>query len=131
MEDSTEQRPLGELFAELARETGTLVRQEVDLARTEMTSKLKVAVKDVAMVGVGAALALAGGLALLAAAILALAMVLPLWLSALIVGAVVIAIGAGIAMAAIRSLKNIDPVPRATVETLVEDKQWLKEQVSR
>lgn len=130
-QEIVEQRPLGELFGELAQETGTLVRKEVELVKTEMTSKLTTAAKDAALVGAGGAIAHLGGMALLAALILGLGTLIPLWLSALIVGAVVSGIGGALAMTGVRKLKNIDPVPRVTVQTLKEDKRWLREQASR
>ena len=126
-----QQRPLGELFAELVSETGTLVSKEVELAKTEMTAKASHAAKDVAVIGAGGAVALLGAFGLLAALILGLGTVMPLWLSALLVGAVLSGIGAAVAMGALQQLKHIDPVPRQTVRTLQEDKQWLREQVSR
>jgi hypothetical protein len=126
-----EQRPLGELFSELASETGTLVRKEVELAKTEMTAKASSAGRNAAVVAAGGAVAFMGALAVLAGIILALAMVIPLWVSALLVGAVVAAIGGGLVMKGIGSFKRIDPVPRETVRTLEEDKRWAREQLSR
>ena len=130
-QEVVEQRPLGELFGELAQETGTLVRKEVELVKTEMTAKLSTAAKEAALVGLGGAIAHLGGMALLAALILGLGTLIPMWLSALIVGAVVCCTGGALAMSGVRKLKNIDPVPRMTVQTLKEDKRWLSEQASR
>lgn len=53
MQPATQERPLGELFKELAGETGTLVRQEVQLAATELTAKATRAGTQVALVGAG------------------------------------------------------------------------------
>jgi len=126
-----QQRPLGELFADLVHQTGTLVRKEVELAKTEMTAKASTAAKDAAMVGVGGGVALLGAIALLAAVILGLGTLIPMWLSALLVGGVLAGIGVALAIGGIKKLQHIDPVPRMTVETLQDDKRWLKEQVSR
>ena len=49
-------RSLGELFVELTKETTTLVRQEVQLAKTEMRQKATEAGTDVAFLGTGGAL---------------------------------------------------------------------------
>lgn len=126
-----EQRPLGELFSELARETGTLVRQEVQLAKTEMVAKTKVAAVNVGWTAAGAVIVFAGTLALMAAAISALALVMPIWLSALIVGVMVSGIGASLALHGLHALKHLDPVPRQTIKTLKEDRRWVSEQMSR
>lgn len=126
-----EQRSLGELFKELASDTGTLVRKEVELAKTEMSGKAKVVAKDGAMIAAGGALAYYASFLLLAALVLALGTIMPLWASALLVG-VVLAAGAGLlAFIGVKKLKKVDPAPRETIRTLQENKLWLREQMSR
>lgn len=117
-------RSLGELFSELAGETGTLVRNEVKLATAEVTEKAKHAGKDAALVGVGAALGYAGLLALTFALIFALATAMALWVAALIVGAALCIAAAILAQTGRSKMKQIDPVPRAAVETVKEDARW-------
>ena len=131
MEAVTEQRSLGELFSELATETGTLVRKEVELARVEMTAKAKVAGRDAALVAGGGSIAMLGVMALLAALVLGLGTLIPLWAAALLVGAAVSGIGGALVVTGIRAFKGISAVPRETMQTLEENKRWLKEQVSR
>jgi uncharacterized membrane protein YqjE len=130
MQRQEDTRSLGELFAELASETTNLVRQEIQLAKTELTQKATSAGKDVGMIGAGGALAYAGLLALMAALIIGLGQVIPMWASALIVGLVVVGIGYMLIQRGLTALKNIDPTPRQTLETLQEDKEWAKEQTS-
>jgi hypothetical protein len=121
---------LGELFSELANETSTLVRQEVALAQTEMTQKAVKAGKDVGFLAIGGAVGYAALLAFMAGIIAILAYIMPVWLAAFIVA--VIAGGAAyfMAMPALAELRKIDPAPRETVETLKEDAQWLKKQLT-
>jgi len=128
MERQTDNRSLGELFTELANETTTLVRQEIQLARTELTQKATRASKDVGMIGAGGALAYAGLLALIAAVIIGLGELIPMWLSALIVGLVVVGVGYFMIQRGLTQLKQIDPTPRQSLESLKEDKEWVKEQ---
>ncbi|HEX6290821.1 MAG TPA: phage holin family protein [Herpetosiphonaceae bacterium] len=128
MERQTDTRSLGELLSELANETTTLVRQEIQLAKTEMTQKATRAGKDVGMIGAGGALAYAGLLAIIAAVIIGLGQIIPMWLSALIVGLVVVGIGYVLIQRGLSELKRIDPAPRQTIQTLKEDKEWVKEQ---
>jgi len=128
MQERKEERSLGELFAELARETSTLVRQEVDLAKTEMTQKASQVGKDAGLIGAGGAVAYAGFLAIIAAFILGLGELIPLWLSALIVGLVVAGIGYVIIQRGLSALKRADLKPRETIESLKEDTEWVKEQ---
>lgn len=128
MQRQEDTRSLGELFSELANETTMLVRQEIQLARTEMTQKATEAGKDVGMIGAGGALAYAGLLALIAALIIGLGELIPLWLSALIVGLVVVGVGYMLIQRGLTALKQIDPKPQQTIQTLQEDKEWVKEQ---
>jgi len=131
MQPATQPRPLGELFSELASETGALVRKEVELATVEMGQKAKVAGRDAAIVAGGGAVVGLGAMALMAALILLLGTVIPLWASALIVGTLITVTGAVLVMSGIRAFKGIDARPRQLMETLEEDKRWLKEQVGR
>jgi hypothetical protein len=86
MDAQRDERSLGQLFGDLSRQLSTLVRQEIDLARTEVTTKAGAASRDVAMIGAGGALAYAGLLVLLAAVVLLLIEAgLDEWLAALIV----------------------------------------------
>jgi len=125
-----EERSLGELFSELANETGTLVRQEVALAQVELTKKATDVGKNVGYLVVGGAVGYAAALALIAALIIGLANFIPVWAAALVVG-VIVGVGAFMMISsALAALKKTDLAPRETVETLKEDAQWLKNQVS-
>lgn len=128
MNPAPQDRSLGELFSDLARETGTLVRQEVQLAKTEMTVKAKEAGKDAAMIGAGAYVGHIAVLALVAGVILALGQLIPVWLSALFVGAVLGIAAYVLVQKGRERLKNVSPVPHETVQTLKEDKQWATRQ---
>lgn len=122
-------RSIGELFSELAGETTTLVRQEIALAQTELTQKAVKTGKNVGFLVVGGAIAYAALLAILAAVIIALGSVVPMWLSALIVGAAVGIIAAIMIFSSLNKLKNASLAPQQTIETLKEDAQWLKKQI--
>jgi putative superfamily III holin-X len=125
-----EERSLGDLFSELASETGTLVRQEVALAQAELTKKATDVGKNVGYLVVGGAVAYAAALALIAALIIGLSYFIPAWASALIVGVIVGIAAYMMISSALAALKRTDLAPRETVETLKEDAQWLKNQVS-
>lgn len=121
---------LGELFSDLARETSTLVRQEVQLAKAELRQSAEQAGKSIASLLVGGAIAYAGFLAILAAIILGLGEAgMPWWLSALIVGVVVVVIGLVLVMRARSGLQPENLAPRETIESLKEDREWVKEQI--
>ena len=128
MQGPRDDRSLGELFGELAQETSTLVRQEVNLAKTEMSQKASRAGRHVGVLAAGGAVAYAGLLAILSAVIVLLDNVMPLWLSALLVGLVVAVVGYLLIRRALDALKREDFAPRETMETLKEDQQWARDQ---
>jgi hypothetical protein len=128
MEQPKETRSLGELFADLSRETTTLVRQEINLATTEMTHKATRVGKDIGFLAVGGAVIYAGFLAIMAAIILVLAYWLPWWVSALIVGAVIAGVGYGLVQKGLAALKQENVAPRETLQTVKENVEWAKEQ---
>jgi len=122
-------RSIGELFSELAGETSTLIRQEIDLAKVEFTQKAKTVGQSIGFLVLGGAIAYAALLALLAAIIIRLANVMPWWAAALVVAVVVGIVAAVLVSKALASLKKMEVAPRQTVETLKEDAQWAKQQM--
>jgi putative superfamily III holin-X len=128
MDTRKEDRSLGDLFAELSRQTGTLVRNEVELAKTEMTEKASKIGKDIGFLAIGGAVAYAGLLAIIAAIIILLGGLLPMWLSALIVGVVVAAVGYALIQKGRDALKRDNLAPKQAIETLKEDAEWAKQQ---
>jgi len=126
-----DERSLGDLFSDLSRETTTLVRQEVQLAKAELTQSATEVARGVGMLVAGGAVAYAGLLFLLLAIVFGLIQAgWDAWLSALVVGLVVVAIGAILVLRARESLKPANLAPRRTVETLKEDQEWAKEQIT-
>ena len=126
-----DERSLGDLFSDLSRETTTLVRQEVQLAKAELTQSATEAARGIGMLLAGGAVAYAGLLFLLLAIVFGLIEAgWDAWLSALVVGLVVVAIGAILVLRARESLKPANLAPRRTIETLKEDQEWAKEQIT-
>ncbi len=131
MQGRGDDRSLGELFSELSQDTTTLIRQEVNLAKTEMSQKASRVGKDVGFMAAGGAVAYAGLLAILAGVIALLGLVIPLWLSALLVGLVVAVVGYFLVKRGLDALKQEELAPRETIQTLKEDKEWAKDQTDR
>ncbi len=128
MQEEKDDRSIGELIAELSRETTTLVRQELQLAKVEMSQKASRAGKNVGFLVVGGVVAYMGLLAIIAAVIIVLGNVIALWLSALVVGAVIAAVGLVLVIKGANTLRQEDPTPQETIETLKEDREWLRDQ---
>jgi len=135
-----EERSLGDLFSELAGETSTLVRQEVALAQVELTQKATIVGKNVGFLVAGGAVGYTALLIVLAAVVIGLTqfisylsgwqIITSAWIAAAIVGLAVGAVAYVLVTGALEKLKNTELTPRQTVETLKEDAQWLKNQVS-
>ena len=122
-------RPVGELMGELAQQTSTLVRQELALARAELTEKGRTAGVGVGLIGGGGGLALFAFGALTAAVILLLDKAMAAWLGALVVAVVYAAVAAVLALRGKERIEeSTPPVPEQTVETLKEDVEWAKTQ---
>jgi hypothetical protein len=121
------ERSLGELFAELSRETSTLVRNEVALAKTELSEKAARVGRDAGMVALGGALAHAGLLAIVAALVLLLATAgLSPWLAAIIAGIAIAGVGYIIAQKGLTALKRDGITPQQTIDSVKETAQWAR-----
>jgi uncharacterized membrane protein YqjE len=125
------ERPAGELVKDLSTQVSTLVRQELELAKVELTEKGKQAGIGAGMFGGAGLFALYGVGALVATAILALATAVDGWLAALIVAVVLFALAGVLALfCKARTKRAVPPMPEQTVETLKEDVRYTKEHVT-
>jgi len=118
---------IGELLGQLANNSAALIRDELVLAKQEMREKLSALRSGLIVVAISAVIGLIALLALCAAAIIALAEVVGAWQSALIIGAALGIIGGATAWLGLRQIKRTSLRPEQTIETLEEDKAWLKE----
>ena len=129
MEARKEDKSLGDLFGELSRDTADLVRKEVQLARTELSARASRMARHGVYIAVGAFVAYAGLLAIVAALVIVLeVMGLTWWASALIVGIVVALVGYLVAQRGISGLQHDSLTPTETIETLKENAAWAKGQ---
>lgn len=134
MQAVREERSIGQLLKELRDETTTLLRQEVDLAKAEMSEKASRTGKNLGSLAVGGGVAFLGALALLAAVIYGLTSIfnqfmsvgVAIWLAPLLVGLVLAAIGYSLLKKALAALKQESLTPQRTTQTLQENKEWLK-----
>ena len=129
MADKLDNRSIGDLLAELSRETSQLVRKEVELATTEMTAKARKAGGQVGVAAAGGALAHAGLLVFLAALVLGLSeMGVRPWLSALIISVLTLIIGYVLVNRGLAGLRTTSVAPTRTMESLKEDAKWTTRQ---
>lgn len=133
MQPLRDDRSLGQILRDLRDETSTLLRQEVDLAKTEMSEKAATVGSNLGSVAVGGAVAFAGALTLLAALTLGLISLMSefmsrdvaMWLAPLLVGLVLAIIGYSLIKKALEALKQEGLAPKRTTQSLKENKEWL------
>jgi len=118
---------IGDLLKQLSQETTTLVRQELELAKAEMTVKAKEGGKGAGFLG-GAGVAGLLTLATLTAALVGLLdRAMAFWVAALIVGLIWGAVAAVLALQGRNKLQEAaPPVPEQTQQSVKEDVQWAK-----
>ena len=127
MEQHNGERPVGELVKEATEQAQTLVRQEIELAKVELSEKGKKAGIGAGMFGAAGMLGLYAVGALTATIILALATFLPGWVAALIVTVIYGAIAGILALRGRSEVRQAaPPMPEQAVETTKEDVRWVK-----
>lgn len=120
---------VGQLLRELSQETSTLVRQEVQLAKVELTQKAKQAGKGAGLLVAAAVVGLALLGAFTAFLIALIALALPVWLAALVVTVFYALLVAVLGFAGRAALRKATPAkPEQTIDTVKEDVQWAKTQ---
>jgi hypothetical protein len=127
------QRSLIGLFGDLWRETSTLVRDEAELAKAEISEKISQLGAGVAEIAAGGAILFAGFIVLLFAAVGALEMLIDsehaIWMAPLIVGLVVMIAGFIALQKGRKEMKAENLAPRRTLQSLRDDAQLAKEHV--
>jgi Putative Actinobacterial Holin-X, holin superfamily III len=130
-ENELRERPFGEVAKELTSDLALLVRQEIELAKTEMAEKSRTAAPGLAMFGGAGVVGLCAAGALTAFLVLVCSLFLPEWAAALIVGALLAAVAFVLARQGKEQVADAGtPVPEQTIETVKEDVEWAKTRAS-
>ena len=125
------ERPLGEVAKDLTHDVSLLVRQEIELAKAEMTQKGRTAAPGLGMLGGAGVVALCAAGALTAFLVLVCSIFLPEWAAALLVGAVLGAVTYVLVRQGRERLADAGkPIPEQTIETVKEDVEWTKTRAS-
>ena len=120
------ERSIPDLLKQLSTETSTLVKQELDLAKAELTQQGKRAGLGAGFIGGGALFGLGAFGAFTAMLIALLGLAMDTWIAALIVTVVYGAIAAVLALRGKNKIQEATPPAEQTVETLKEDARWAK-----
>lgn len=129
----SQERSLLSLFSDLWRETTTLVHEEAELAKAELSEKVSQVTTGAGEIAAGGAILFAGFIVLLFAAVGALQLMLPtehsIWIAPLIVGLVVMIIGYIALSRGKKQMQAESLAPRRTIESLKRDARLAKEHV--
>ncbi|HWN98330.1 MAG TPA: phage holin family protein [Blastocatellia bacterium] len=117
----------GELLSQLANHSAMLVRDEMALAKQEIRESLRSLRVGATTLAIGALIASIALMTLTAAAVIGLAHYMDAGYAALIIGGALAVVGFGVVFAGVNRLKRTNLRPEQTMETLAEDKQWLKQ----
>ena len=123
------ERSIAGLFGDLAHQSATLFRQEIELARAELATNAGRLSTCAVELLVGSLIVYAGFLALLVAAGLGLALLLQPWAAAAAVGSVTVAVGAVVVFMGKRAIGSCAFVPERTLRSLRSDASWVREQM--
>lgn len=133
---SVEEESVADLLRDFRDEAINMARQQIELAKTETGEKVSKFARNAAYLAAGGLVLYAGALFLLAGLTFlgyvgliaaGLSPAVSIWLMPLITGAVVAIIGTVLVLKAISTFKNTSAVPKKTVQSLKEDRQWISE----
>ena len=125
-----ERRSVGEIVEDVVRDFGDIVRSELRLARVEITEKVQKAETAAGLLGGAAVCGFFAFGSLVTCCIAALALVMPVWLAALLMSVFLVCIAAALYAGGRARLRNVSPVPEQTVETIKEQVTWTKRRIS-
>ena len=129
---SAGERPVGDLVRQLSEQLSVLVRDEIRLAQLELTRKGKKAGIGAGLLGGSGLVALYGTGCLIAGAVAALSLVLPVWAAALIIGGGLFLAAGVVGLAGRRSLRTATPpVPEEAAESIKTDVKVIRERAGR
>lgn len=128
-------RSVGSLLKELVDEGRQLLRDEVQLARTETTEKVHRVTSNLGTIAIGAGVLITAllvlGTAATAGVIAVFQLFVPdsvaIWLGPLVLGLLLAAIGYAMLQKGVKTIQQIDPIPRRTVASTKETASWLKD----
>jgi hypothetical protein len=130
LEVRSDNRPLREIVADVGSSLNTIVRDEIRLTIVELKDKLRASPKAIAYLVAAGLLGFLAVECFVTACIAALAIVLPLWLSALIVAVLAASAAGGAFVIGRVALEKIEPIPQQTLETMKDNVDWVKDRLT-
>jgi len=132
MTNTKESLPTSELIRQMSEQVSRLVRDELRLAKAELTEKGRHAGIGVGLFGGAGVVALFGAASLVAAVILLLAQVMPAWAAAAVVGGVLLVVAGALGFFGKRQVTEAaPPTPVRTIESVKDDIDAVRERAHR
>ncbi|HLI82614.1 MAG TPA: phage holin family protein [Bryobacteraceae bacterium] len=128
--ESPNSRPIGKLIANVITDLKAIVRDEARLALVELKDKAGKSRKGAILIAGALLLGFLAVESFLAFCIAVLAIVLPVWLSALLVSVLMAIVVGGIFALGIQALKEVDLLPQKTLEAVKDTLDWARERLS-
>ena len=125
-----ERRSIGEIVQDVVHDFGDIVRSELRLARAEVTDNVRKAGKASGLLGAAALCGFFAAACLVITCVAALALVMPVWLAALLMCIFLLCIGGAFYGGGRSRLRSVNPVPEQTVQSIKEQVGWTKHQIS-
>ena len=119
--------PLREIVRNILQDIGNIVQGEIRLAKTELSERARTAGKAAGILAAAATAGLLAGACFVTVCIAALALVMPLWLAALLMGILLGFAAAGAYAVGRTRMSNIEPMPQRTIETMKDNIEWAKQ----
>ena len=120
-------RTLSDVLQDIVRNVQDIVRSEVRLAKTEFREEAVKAKDSALLLAVGAVSGVFAAMFLLLTIVYALALVIPSWAAALLVGAVLAIVTSVVLTVGVKRFRQIHPTPEHTVESIKENVAWAKQ----
>ena len=128
--EQDDSRSVGAIVGDIAKDMSGLIRQEMDLAKTELKTEVTKAGKGAGMLGGAGAAGYLMLFFLSLALMYLLAKVMPLWIAAVVTGVVWGTVAAVLALRGRKEMKQSSPQLPMTQQSLKEDVQWARAQKS-
>lgn len=128
--EQDDSRSVGAIVGDIAKDMSGLIRQEMDLAKTELKTEVRKAGKGAGMLGGAGAAGYLMLFFLSLALMYLLAKVMPLWIAAVVTGVVWGIVAAVLALRGRKEMKQSNPQLPMTQQSLKEDVQWARAQKS-
>ncbi|MFO7170051.1 MAG: phage holin family protein [Chloroflexota bacterium] len=128
--ERSDEGSISQLVSGLIADAQQLVRREIDLAKTELNTEVDKVKQGGVLIGAGATAAIIGGILLghMLAYLVQDVFGISLWISYLVIGAILAIAGVLLLRQGTERMSKVDPMPRETIDSVRKDVEWITQQ---